>query len=247
MQKILREGKIKLFPDIDDNSNFVEKEYKMVVLDKSSVKEMMALQKVILDYLDDPETYQADDEDFMLNILNGNGRAIGVIVDNEIVGWHTLLFPEDTELNLGIDLKLPKEELGKVAHLETSVVHPKVRKNSLHTIMQEELAKLTDELRHYHLCVTVSPYNYPSIKGSILIGLKIHKLKKKYDGKWRYILYKNLRNPAELSKAGEDIIAKSTELDKQQELLNNNYVGYKLEKIRKDDIREFNVYYRKLK
>ncbi len=247
MQKIFREGKLRLFPNIGDNSNFKEKDYKMVLLDKSSVKEMMALQKVIIEYLDNPEIYQADDEDFMLNILNGNGRAIGVIVDDEIVGWHTLLFPDKSELNLGIDLKLPKDELGNVAHLETSVVHPKVRRNSLHTIMQEELAKLTDELDHYHLCVTVSPYNYPSIKGSIIIGLKIHKLKKKYDGKWRYILYKNLRNPANLITTGEDIILKSTELNKQQELLNNNYAGYKLEKIRKDDIRKFNVYYRKLK
>jgi hypothetical protein len=242
-ENFLRTGKLKLFPHINDNTNYQEKEYKMVMLDKSNLKEMMELQQIILQYIKDPDIYQPDNEEFMLNILTGNGRAVGVLVDNEIVAWHTLLFPGDSELNLGIDLKLPKDQLKNVAHLETSVVHPKVRKNSLHTIMQDELSKITNELNYYHLCVTVSPYNYPSIKGSIVAGLKIHKLKKKYDGKWRYILYKNLRNPAELCK-DDDVIVKSTELEKQQELLNKGYVGYRLEKIRKDDIREFNVYYR---
>jgi hypothetical protein len=60
---------------------------------------------------------------------------------------------------------------------------------------QISLGLLRKKNTHHHVCATVSPCNIWNIPILLASGFQIAKLKSKYGGKIRYIVYQDLRDP----------------------------------------------------
>ena len=187
--------------------------------------EIERVQQTVIDSLPEKNTLQPLSTEEFLFILNHNGLIVGAYVEGELVAFRALLVPEIDAEHLGRDIGLSEEELGDMIYQEISAVAPDYRGNRLQQklaeVVMKELKKLEKKFRY--VACTVAPMNIPSLKDKFTQQMHIAALKKKYDGLERYILVKDLDQPN--ADYGNQITAPIDDLKKQQELLNEGYVG----------------------
>ena len=170
--------------------------YEMKFLDKDSLQELMSLQNLIGKNLPEPEIFRLHSKKDFKDIFQSEHSVIGVATDDGLVAYSIIRIPGLAEDNLGRDIKLAKEEHIKVAHLQATAVHPLFRGNGL----QQKLARAhLDELEkmgYNHVCCTVSPKNPISLANIMSCGFVIRGLIPKFEGWWRYIMYKDILCPS---------------------------------------------------
>jgi len=210
-----------------------EEAYTMRLISERELEEVVALQQVVYNQLPNKQVLYIDSYQEMLTDMRLGAKVIGVFnEDDRIIAYRYVGFPGHDDKNLGNDIYLPKKELEKVVHLETTVVHPDYRGNGLQSLTLEQLIPVIKDLGYKHLLCTVSPQNYFSLFNIMKNGLKIKALKKKYEdtkngkeGLWRFILHRNLEpvsllNPKELFKTA------ITDIEKQERLIREGFIGY---------------------
>jgi hypothetical protein len=203
--------------------------YELAFLDERRLTEVMDLQALIVKALDDPELFHPDSIHFISDRIRKKGRIIGITSENTLIAYRIISFPGSDYDNLGIDLELSESELHRVAHLEFFVVHPDYRGNALQLKTLPPAISALHDFGYKHLCATVSPKNYPGVSNLLRGGFVIKKLKDKYGGKLRYILYQNLAMP--INRAIEHTIAlRNTDIEGQQKALMQGYFGYEARK-----------------
>ena len=197
-----------------------------------SIDEIMELQNEIVNNLSNVQTFANDSREFILNeVFNDKtGKAIGVFSGNRLVAFRTMTFPGNSDWNLGRELNLPENELDRVAHLEATVVHSEYSGNRLQAKMMKHTLRIIDEMGLFHICSTVSPFNYPSLKNVMDAGLTIRALRQRegpYEGKWRFLLSRDTRQDLE-QKFESCVEIENEKLVEQQEILKKNFVGFLL-------------------
>jgi ribosomal protein S18 acetylase RimI-like enzyme len=170
--------------------------YEMKFLNKDSLHELMSLQDLIGENLPDHEIFRLHSKKDFKDIFQSEHSVIGVETTDGLVAYSIIRIPGLAEDNLGRDINLAKEELIKVAHLQATAVHPLFRGNGL----QRKLAIAhLDELErtgYKHVCCTVSPRNPISLHNIMSCGFVIKGLIPKFEGWWRYIMYKDILRPS---------------------------------------------------
>lgn len=183
------------------------------------------VQKAVIDSLPEKVALQPLTTEEFLFILNERGLLIGAYIEEELIGFRALLIPEIDEEHLGLDIGLPEEELPHVIYQEISGVLPEYRGNRLQQkmadVIMQELPNLEEHFRY--ICCTVAPMNIPSLKDKFSQHMQIRALKEKYDGKPRYILMKDVQETASHFTHYEN--ARLEDLEKQQQLLAEGYIG----------------------
>jgi GNAT superfamily N-acetyltransferase len=220
----------------------IEKEgYEMRIVSERELEEVVALQGLVYNKLPNKQVLYMDSYDEMMADMRLGAKIIGVFNQSQdLIAYRYVGFPGYDNKNLGYDVNLPKAELNKVVHLETTVVHPDYRGNGLQSLTLEEIIPVVKEMGYKHLLCTVSPQNYFSLFNIMKNGLKIKALKKKYgsdetgkDGLWRFILHRDLEpisllNPRELFKTA------LSDMEKQEKLIKEGFIGYWLFKESKE-------------
>ncbi len=195
MNTILATGRLR---QKSQNSRARRSAYRITYLEEKHLPLVMQLQEVIVQNLSRPDLLQSFSYDFMRRHMGTQGVVLGVFVENRLVAFRNIYYPDpwDKEWNLGLDLDLPEEELGHVANLQMVCVHPRFRGNRLALIMNRvSLGLLRERGTHHHICATVSPYNIWNIPVLLESGFRVARLKNKYGDKVRYIVHQNLRSP----------------------------------------------------
>jgi ribosomal protein S18 acetylase RimI-like enzyme len=195
----------------------------------------MVLQDLILSRLSRKDLLEAFSHEFMESHLGPKGFIIGVFVQNELIAFRNVYFPEiyDREWNLGYDIGLESPgDLEQVANLQMICVHPNFRGKALGQHMNVNAIEIIRRLQRYtHLCATVSPYNYWNIRVLLKSGFAIRNLKSKYNGKLRYIVYQNLTRPLDLSEIEHRIPVRLTDIECQHDLIRRGFMGVQLREI----------------
>ncbi len=216
-----------------DGSLLQEIPYIMRVLDESHLDEVMNLQSMIIHRLSREDMIQPFSADFMRSHFSKKGFILGILVENELVAFRNVYYPDVTEpeWNLGLDIGFSEAECRRAANLQMVCVHPLYRGNNLASKMNQQAIRLIKEQDRFdHLLATVSPYNYWNVDILLNSGFMIVGLKNKYNGKLRYIVYQNLRAPL-ASLPLTDQIAGLTDFQKQETLLKKGFHGFRLSKI----------------
>ena len=209
-----------------------EMEYTITFLEEKHLPLVMRLQEVVVQRLERPDLLQSFSYDFMKRHMGRQGVVLGVFVEEQLVAFRNLYFPDprDTEWNLGLDLDLPEDELTRVANLQVVCVHPRFRGNSLALKMNRvSLGLLRERGTHHHVCATVSPYNIWNIPVLLASGFRIAKLKNKYGGKIRYIVHQDLCAPLVFNDRSA-MLVHLEDLDAQQKWLGSGFYGVGLDK-----------------
>ncbi|HWR61041.1 MAG TPA: hypothetical protein VN580_05480 [Clostridia bacterium] len=215
-----------------DGENKLKDEYVMRTIAAGELKAAVELQKYVYEQLPDKQVLYMDSYEEMLEDMENGAKIIGVFNKaGEMIAYRYIGFPGRSEKNLGNDIKLAENELSKVAHLETTVVHPDYRGNSLQSLTLQQAIPLVGEAGYRHVLCTVSPQNAYSLFNVIKNGLRIKALKRKYgkdkngkDGMWRFILHRNLE-PAAGRKTDRLLRIPLSDLEQQKEVINEGFVG----------------------
>ncbi len=209
-------------------------EYVIALVNREFLFEALELQEVVINSLPSEETYKRDTKEFIEECLEEGGLLIGVFVEGQMIAYRFINFPGTEERNFGRDLNLKEEELLKVVHFESTLVHPEFIGNGFQRktyILGEAMIR---ELGFKYACTLISPKNFYSVNNILKVGLAIKKLKSKYanaydgEGKLRYILYKDISKTDDLEYM-KTISVDSKNIEKQIELLDLGYVGCKAE------------------
>lgn len=212
--------------------------YEMRFLDKSDLYDIIILQNLIAQSLQSQEIFRLHDEDYFRSLLESKRSVIGVIADEELIAYSLIYIPGEGKENLGRDVGLPEKELKLVAHLQAAAVHPAYRGKGLQRRMGAAHLKVIEEMGFEHVLCTVSPKNPISLRNVLANGFMIRGLKPKFEGAWRYIMYKNILHPVNLH--GEPVSIKGSNLEGQQDLLSRGYMGFDIRMLPED----FDVYYK---
>lgn len=210
----------------------VQDEYVMRTIAEGELKTAVELQKYVYEQLPDKQVLYMDSYEEMLSDMQNGAKIIGVFNrKKEMIAYRYIGFPGAAEKNLGKDIKLPEEELTRVAHLEATVVHPDYRGNSLQSLTLQQSIPYIKDSGYNHVLCTVSPQNVYSLFNIIKNGLRIKALKKKYgtdkdgkDGMWRFILHRNLE-PKAAKKTSSLLSIPLGDLEHQKKLISEGFVG----------------------
>ena len=219
------------------HANMQLEEYKMELLGKDRLREVIELQQRVYDKLPNKDVLYMDSYYEMLEDMEAGAKVIGVQnEENRIIAYRYIAFPGNDKRNLGYDINLAEEEMHKVVHLETTVVDPVYRGNNLQSLTLETAKEMVKKDGYEHLLCTVSPYNFYSLYNIMKNGLKIKALKKKYgsneigdEGLWRFVLHNDIKKQSILNPI-DTVISKWANLDMQKELIDRGYIGYELYK-----------------
>lgn len=209
--------------------------YEMKFLNKSYIDEVISLENLVVSLLEREDLFIKDSKDFFMEkIFDGKGLLIGVLCEGKLVAYRSVSFPMNSARNFGKDHEnIPEDELSRVMHFEATVVHPDFRGNSL----QEKMSRyaLDFGMAHgmLHVCTTISPYNYPSIKNIMKVGLTVRGIKRidneEYEGKLRLLMAMDFRDKPKML-YDDSISIDHRDIEKQKELLRMGYTGYKVQK-----------------
>jgi GNAT superfamily N-acetyltransferase len=207
-------------------------EYVMRLISTEELKDVVALEEYVYDLLPNKQVLYMDSYEEMLDDMKQGAKIIGVYnKSKDLIAYRYIGFPGKTSKNLGNDINMPEEELPKVAHLETTVVHPEYRGNSLQSLTLQQAIPMVQDFGYRHLLCTVSPQNIYSLYNIMKNGLRIKALKKKYgklkdgsDGIWRFILHRNLK-PRAARRTNALLSVPITDIDPQRKLIDQGFIG----------------------
>lgn len=207
-------------------------EYVMRLISTQELKDVIALEQYVYDNLPNKQVLCMDSYEEMYDDMKRGAKVIGVYNKNhDLIAYRYVGFPGTAEKNLGNDINMPKRELPKVAHLETTVVHPDYRGNSLQSLTLQQAVPIIKDLGYNHLLCTVSPQNIYSLYNIMKNGLRVKALKKKYGGQedskggmWRFILHRNL-SPKAARRTGPLFGIPLADLDQQVKLIDKGFIG----------------------
>lgn len=207
--------------------------YKVYVLSKNELPEVLSLQDVVYEALPNKEILQPLSEEEFSYIVSGHGLLIGAYVNEKLIAFRAVVVPKIDEEHLGYDLGLTEEsDLKRIMYQEISNVHPDYRGYGLQKTLAKVIMQQIDKNKFDYLCTTVMPYNIPSLKDKFSQGFYIIGVKYIYGGKLRYVFALNLQKRTQFEK--EAIEISMGDIEGQQNLLKDGFVGV-LMKPKEDD------------
>lgn len=215
------------------NDSVVQDEYTMRPISLEELYSAVELENYVYEQLPNKQVLYVDTYKDMYEDMKSGAKIIGVFNGkDEIIAYRYIGFPGKSSKNLAYDINLPENQMDKVVHLETTVVHPDYRGNGLQSLTLQHAVSMVRDLGYRHLLCTVSPQNLFSLYNVMKNGLKIKALKKKYgtsedqsDGLWRFILHRDLEIGA-YEKPIDSFTSKLENIDEQRVLIENGYIGF---------------------
>lgn len=173
---------------------------------KHDIPAIMSMIKTATKLLPDPDWFVDDTEEFFTSHIEEKGFTLKAMLEHDrtlthenkdtqkkIAAFFTIRFPKHDEDNLGYSLNLSHDELLKVAHMETAVVHPDYRGNHLEQRLMAKAVNILKDTPCLYLMGTVHPDNTASVKSFLNNGFSIVETVPKYGGRLRHIMLKKLR------------------------------------------------------
>lgn len=160
---------------------------------KEDAEEIGRVMQEVYEKMDNKALFVPSSPEEILAHIEAEGfTVLALTAQGAMAGNFIVRYPMDAEDNLGRDLGLPKEELCKVAHMESAVVLPEYRGHHLQVKMLQYAESVIDRQRFRYLMSTVSPDNPASYRSLEANGYQLMMTKEKYGGLLRRIYCKKV-------------------------------------------------------
>jgi len=171
------------------------------------------------------ELFIPTDNEDLTAILSGNGIGLGVECDGELICLRLLMFESHVPLSEET-LSFSTWGQERSCFMETCVVHRDFRGNNLQFLTYFHIESI---LWGYFDSIysTVSPFNIFSLRNILQCGFYACELKECYGGYMRLLLRKGIKNRFVIDTHSYER-AKITDYAKQQALLAQHKVGYRM-------------------
>jgi len=185
---------------------------------------LVALEEDVEKSLPSRDMFATDGPEFYEPIVAGAGHILLAFdASGRLAGVNVLRYPapDDSE-NLGLDLGLSLEELGRVRHMESVFLRGDCRGCGLaFQLMQESIRLCEKDGRNISLA-TVWPRNAASLQLFFRLGFHIRAFAYKYGGRPRFIL---MRSPTPLRFGEPATLAEADDHAAHQRLLASGMAG----------------------
>lgn len=166
---------------------------RLALAGEKDAEEIHALMEAVYQGLENKSVFVCDDFAYVKDHIATRGFIVlARNREDKLVGSFMIRFPGLQEDNLGYDIGLGAEELGKVAHLESAVVGEEYRGHFLQGRMLKEAEQVIKARGFRHLLATVSPDNPASYRTLEQSGYRLWGTKVKYQDLVRRIYYKDM-------------------------------------------------------
>ena len=199
-------------------------EYEIKFLTETHLDQILYLQDLVVRDLLDPTSYHVEPLQFFIKQLAFEKRGLGLFHKNQLVGFHMSSYPDLEEDHLGIDIGLKKEELLQCIQLGPVAIHPDHRLNGLLTKVAKRHLRVLEVMGYRHICLTISPNNFSTLRTTMAHGFIIKKLKLKYNNVLRYILHLDFKNPVKHPQYSVRI--PHTDIESQKFMISLGFYGY---------------------
>lgn len=206
--------------DIDDSSE----KYEIKFLNEIFLEEILFLQNIITENLKDQKSYYVEKIEFFRKHLANKNSVIGLFHKDQLVGFNIASFPGMNDGNLGKEVGIKKEELFQVVQFGPVAIHPAHRQRGLLNKIIEIHINWIRQIRYKHICLTIAPSNYPSMKPAMSHGFIIKRIKLKCDNLLRYILHLDLTNPVKYPQYS--VRVPQNDIDSQKSMIHLGFYGY---------------------
>ncbi len=213
--------------------------YTIRMLNKNEIKSVRKLQADVIEDQKSSELFVPSPDDLLVASLEPPSGIAGIFHQDKLVAYSLFFLPpHDWNDNLGRDVGVSDNELTQVVHLEETVVHPEYRgRNLLHVILSFLTYRaITQNISH--ICATVSPFNYASLKSVFrATGMLGKKLRRKYGGFLRYIFHRDLRVFQTFANNSTQYVP-ANNIKHQKRLLEQGYFAFDVRKKIDEDKKE---------
>lgn len=178
---------------VTEGNKMKKNEFLIRIAQLDDAEEIHRIMVEVSSSLEDSSLYVCDDLAYVKEQISQTGFAVVACnYEQKIVGSFVIRYPAEAEDNLGLDIDLPDDELGKVVHMESAVVLPEYRGNHLQRKMLAFAETLIDKNKYCHFLATASPSNPASCKTFENSGYTSVLTKEKYGGLIRNIYRKDV-------------------------------------------------------
>ncbi len=198
-------------------------EFKIKFLNSSHLDQVQYLQDIVAKNLVDPTIYFVEPADFFYKQLTIEKSAMGLFQKDQLIGFNMVTFPGLSEENLGVEINLQEDELLQVAQIGPAAVHPNYREKGILGQVTQRHIQVIKEMGYRHICLTVAPTNYPTIKVFTDHGFVIKQLKLKYNNLLRYILHLDFN--VGLKRPQYSVRVSSSDIDSQKFIISLGFYG----------------------
>lgn len=159
----------------------------------NDIDNILELQRIVMSDIHNNEIFELTSREEFIFYFESSSIIFGCFRKEKLIAYAISIIPGEDESNLGYDIELEKDELSKVMHFDTVVVHPKFRGNGLQKSLCNMVENEANLMSMEYICTTVSPLNKYSLNNFVNLGYKVILEKVKYDNKNRFILCKRLK------------------------------------------------------
>jgi ribosomal protein S18 acetylase RimI-like enzyme len=93
-------------------------------------------------------------------LLDRGDCAMGVVIDEVLIGFCIIHIPGLEQGNLGRDIGMSEEDLNTVAHIQFIFVHPDYWGYSIQNKLIKNILDIVKDIGCHHVLCTISPKNY---------------------------------------------------------------------------------------
>jgi ribosomal protein S18 acetylase RimI-like enzyme len=203
-------------------------EYKIQPINESYIDELLKLQEIVVENLPRQDLFYPETRQNYNRWLSNrsNGFGLGVFHNAEMIGYLVVAFPGEQDENLGLEIDINYQELNRVARYGLIGVHPAYRKLGLVEKMMQEKIEILRKQHYKHICCTVSPHNYPSLKMLFSHGFTVKKIMTKFGNLTRCIAHLDLENSVD--SPVYSVAVDNNDIKTQRSLLEQGFYGYSL-------------------
>ena len=169
----------------------------MFTIEYATLGDMPSIMNIVtksVPLIPDSDWFVGDTEEFYSRHIEESGFILKAVSDSDkcLAAFFIVRYPGMEEDNCGYDLSYTKQQLLETAHMESCIVHPDYRGHHLESRLMSEAINILKSTNYRYLLGTVHPDNIPSVKAFLSNDFHIAKTLKKYGGKLRHIMYRNL-------------------------------------------------------
>lgn len=162
-------------------------------LKEEHLNEIITLQEKIINTLENKTFFlKTENNEFKDIITTKENICLGCFNENNNLIAYGIFIKPALSKNYGLDINLEKELLPLVGHIDSTVVHPDYRGNSLQKHLITAIEETIDKNKFSILCSTVHPENKASLNTFLKLGYEVKIEKEKYGGLRRYVLAKSI-------------------------------------------------------
>jgi len=195
------------------------------LLTADDVADAEALHRRARASLTDPTTLRLDTAAFFRDHLGERGCIIGVFQQRRMIAYGVLGFPDRRDDDWGRDVRLPDDEVERLAYLDGASVDAGWRGCGLQRALALIRLELARARGRRHALSTVAPKNFYSWRNLMMVGLRIKGMAVKYGLGWRFILHARIGAQVDALE-GPSGVARLDDYALQRRLLQAGYWGH---------------------